>query len=90
MTGCKESLVFLFREKKMKKIFTCFILAGFVIMLAFPINLFAQGTQTKSQSKYQVKTQTQTQTKTQNQYQVKSQTQTKNQTKSQNQNQTGK
>ncbi|MGA1791831.1 MAG: hypothetical protein ACMUIM_10110 [bacterium] len=76
----------------MKKLFTYFILTGFVIMLAFPINLYAQGTQTKSQNNYQVKTQTQTQTqtKTQNQYQTKMQKQTQTQTKSQNRNQTGK
>lgn len=76
----------------MKKVMIYVISAGFIMMLAFPINLYAQGTQTKSQNKYQVKTQTQTQTKSQGQYQVKSQsqTQTKAQKKSRNQTQTGK
>ena len=75
----------------MKKIMTYFILVGLVMVLAFPINIYAQGTQTKSRGQKQIKTQTQTQIKSQSQNQVKTQTQTKTQTqiKGQYKNQTG-
>ena len=73
----------------MKKIMTYFILAGLVMVLAFPINIYAQGTQTKSQSQNQIKTQTQIKSQSQNQVKTQTQTKTQTQIKGQYKNQTG-
>ena len=64
----------------MKRLYTCFLMTGFALVLVFPHYGYAQKTQTRRISQNQVKTQKLIQTKNvrQNQMKTQIQIQTKN------------
>ena len=62
----------------MKRLFAYIIVATFALMLALPVQGFAQNTQPGNLTQNRVKTQIQTQTKSLSQNQLKTQIQTQN------------